>query len=100
MMDTGIAIRTSEQVVAQVGKLKNHAASQAVMAKGSFATPTLIGIRKYFKFSAHKNNDWIYAFSDSIQMIHERRYQPRDVMAMSDIKLDRINKEMLEKYMF
>ena len=60
MMDTGIAIRTSEQVVAQVGKLKNHVASQAVMAKGSFATPTLIGIRKYFKLSAHKNNDWIY----------------------------------------
>ena len=74
MMDTGIAIRTSEQVVAQVGKLKNHVVSKAVMAKGSFATPTLTGIRKYFKFTAHKSNDWIYAFSDSIQTVHENRY--------------------------
>jgi hypothetical protein len=57
--------------------------------KGDFSSTILTEIRKYFKFTAHKNKDWIYAFSDSIQIVHEKKYQSRDIMAMSDINLNR-----------
>ena len=60
-----------------------------IIAKGDFSSTILTGIRKYFKFTAHKNKDWIYAFSDSTQTVHEKRYQPKDVLEMSDIELDR-----------
>jgi hypothetical protein len=73
MIDTAIAIKTSEQIVTTVGKLTNYIAT--IIAKDDFSSTTLIGIRKYFKFTAHKNKDWIYAFSDSIQIVHEKRYQ-------------------------
>jgi hypothetical protein len=89
MIDTAIAIKTSEQVVTTVRKLTNHIITSAIIAKGDFSSITLTRIKKYFKFTAHKNKDWIYAFSDSIQIIHEKRYQLRNIMAMSDINLNR-----------
>ena len=89
MMNTGVAIRTSEQVVTEVGKLKNHVATPIAIAKSDFSSTTLTEIRKYFKFTAHKENDWICAFTDSTQTVHEKIYQPKDILAMSDIELDR-----------
>ena len=89
MMNTGVAIRTSEQVVTEVVKLKNHVATPIAIAKSDFSSTTLTEIRKYFKFTAHKNNHWIHAFSDSTQTVHEKRYQLKDVLEMSDIELDR-----------
>lgn len=68
MIDTGVAIRSSSQIIEEVGKLKNHVILQAVIAKGVFSISTLAGIRKYYKFTAHKQNDWIYAYSDSTQL--------------------------------
>jgi hypothetical protein len=45
--------------------------------------------RRFGKFTIYKNKDWIYAFSDSIQIVHEKKYQPKDIMVMSDIDLNR-----------
>ena len=89
MMNTEIAIRTSKQVVTEIGKLKNHIVTSVIIAKGDFSSITLTGIRKYFKFTAHKSNDWIYAFSDSNQTVNEKKYQPKDIIPMSDIELNR-----------
>ena len=37
MMDTDIAIRTPEQVITEVEKLKNHVTTAAIIAKGKFS---------------------------------------------------------------
>jgi hypothetical protein len=76
-------------VVTEVGKFKNHVITPIIIAKGNFSSTTLIEIRKYFKFTAHKENDWIYTFADSTQMVHKKQYQPKNILEMSDIKLDR-----------
>ena len=89
MMNKSIAIKTPEKVVMEIGKLKNHIVTPAIIAKGDFSSTTLTEIRKYFKFTAHKNKDWIYAFSDSTQTVYEKRYQPKNVLEMFDIELDR-----------
>jgi hypothetical protein len=44
-------------VVTEVGKLKNHVVTPIVIAKGDFSSTILTEIRKYFKFTAHKEND-------------------------------------------
>ena len=100
MIDTGVAIRTSEQVVAEVGKLKSHVVTPIVIAKSDFSSTTLTEIRKYFKFTAHKENNWIYAFTDSTQTVHEKRYQPKDILAMSDIELNRIKSKNQQNHVF
>ena len=89
MMKTGIAIRTSEQVITEIEKLKKSYFHFSCHCKGDFSSTTSTGIKKYFKFTVHKNNNWIYTLSDSTQTVYEKRYQSKDIMAMSDIELNR-----------
>jgi hypothetical protein len=44
-------------VVTKVGKLKNYVVTPIVIAKDNFSSTILTEIRKYFKFTAHKEND-------------------------------------------
>jgi hypothetical protein len=59
MINTRIAIKTSKQIIIEVEKLNNYTTTQVIIAKGSFSVTTLVGIRKYFKFSANKDKNWI-----------------------------------------
>jgi hypothetical protein len=72
MINTSITVKTSEQVVTEVKKLKNHVITPIVITKSDFSSTILTKIRKYFKFTAYKENNWIYAFANSTQMVHEK----------------------------
>ena len=87
MMNTKTAIRTSEQIVSTVSALTNHVASQVTRVTSDLSSNTLKGIKQYFKFTAHKQKNWIYAYSDSVQTEYEHRYLPREVVGLTDIEL-------------
>ena len=88
MRNNQIAIRESEEAVETIGQLKHHQASVVKPANNDFTTPTLKGIKQFFKFKADKQKNIIYAFKDSSQKVHSKRFQPHDILEMDSIDVD------------
>jgi hypothetical protein len=67
MRDQQKAIHESTEAVKTIGQLKNHQAVVVKPANNDFTTPTLKGIKQFFKFQADRQKNIIYAFKNSSQ---------------------------------
>lgn len=63
--DENIPIRKSEMVIETVQKLENHNTSSVNVIEEDFSTPTLTGIKSYFKFTFDIQKKQILAFLNS-----------------------------------
>ncbi len=77
MRNTKIPIRTQEDAINVISKLKNHTASPAPIENLDFATSTLVGIRSYCKFVTFPDNPYIYAFDNSTETNYSKRWKPK-----------------------
>jgi hypothetical protein len=85
MRDEQTPIRTPEDAVTTIQQVGNHKASLVKLAENDFSTTTLKGIKKFFKFTAHKGKNYIYAFNDSSQVEYEKRFQPHEIVQLSEV---------------
>lgn len=83
--DDHIAVRTSNQAVAIVQQLTNHSATTVQIPENDFSANTLKGIKSFFRFTAHKHKDILYAYGDSVQKEYEKRFSPRELIELSDL---------------
>ena len=63
--DENVPIKTSEMVIETVQKLGNHNTSSVSIISKDFSTPTMTGIKSYFKFTFDVKKNQILAYSNS-----------------------------------
>jgi hypothetical protein len=84
--DENLPIRTADLALKTIQKLENHSPSSVQLASNDFSTPTLHGIKKYFKFTFDSESNWICAYLDNSETEYSKQYHPQQLIDFLDIQ--------------
>jgi hypothetical protein len=86
MRDNNMAIRTPNESISTINKLKNHNAEKVKIPSNNFSTNTFHGITQFHMFRFHPTKKIIFAYINSSDKKHSKKFLPGHFTPLDKIK--------------